>query len=139
VTPVFVDTSAAYAVLDAADANHAAAAERWTALLDLVVEGEVDLISHGGVVVECTALVQHRLGLAAVRALVDDLLPVVDVRWPDARLHERAVSALLAAGRRDVSLVDWMSFELMRGAAVRHAFAFDDDFAQQGFVAWPAG
>ena len=34
---------------------------------------------------------------------------------------------MLAAGVRDVSLVDWTSFELMRRLGVAEAFAFDDD------------
>ena len=38
--------------------------------------------------------------------------------------------------RRDVSLVDWTSFELMRELGVVQAFAFDDDFASQGFSAF---
>jgi uncharacterized protein len=48
------------------------------------------------------------------------------------------VSAMLAAGQRDVSLVDWTSFELMRRLGVNTAFAFDDDFAEQGFDLLPA-
>jgi predicted nucleic acid-binding protein len=44
------------------------------------------------------------------------------------------VSALLAADRRDVSLVDWTSFELMRARGVSAALAYDDDFAAQGFT-----
>jgi len=41
---------------------------------------------------------------------------------------------MLAAGRRDVSLVDWTSFELMRQRGVDHAFAFDVDLDDQGFT-----
>lgn len=44
------------------------------------------------------------------------------------------MSALLGAGRGDVSLVDWTSFELMRERGTDAAFAFDDDFPAQGFT-----
>jgi uncharacterized protein len=40
---------------------------------------------------------------------------------------------VLAAGRRQISLVDWTSFTVMRERTITHAFAFDDDFERQGF------
>jgi predicted nucleic acid-binding protein len=130
---VFVDTSALYAVLDRDDVNHAAAAETYGALLD-----RTTLLTHAYVVVETTALVQRRLGMEAVRALVDDMLPAFDLVFVDESLHRAAISALLAAAARDVSLVDWTSFELMRRLGVTEAFAFDDDFVEQGFALLPA-
>lgn len=47
------------------------------------------------------------------------------------------MSALLAADRRGLSLVDWVGFTVMRRRGVARAFAFDDDFSSQGFVAVP--
>ena len=38
---------------------------------------------------------------------------------------------------RDVSLVDWTSFEVMRRLGIEQAFAFNDDFAAQGFGVLP--
>jgi predicted nucleic acid-binding protein len=61
---VFVDTSAFYAVLDRDDANHAEAKNVWTRL---VREGTTFLTSNY-VLVETAALLQHRLGMAAVRS-----------------------------------------------------------------------
>ena len=135
---VFVDTSALYAVHDRDDRRHAEASRSWNALLDHVAVGERTCVSHSGVVVEASALVQRRLGMDALRSLHDDTLPVVDVTWIDRGLHDRAVAATLAAGRRDVSLVDWTSFEVMRMRAIEVAFAYDDDFASQGFERWVA-
>ena len=87
--------------------------------------------------VESGALVQRRLGMAAARQLHDDLIPVLSVVWVDGVLHKRAVSAMLAAARRDVSLVDWTSFELMRARGIDHALAFDSDFDDRGYgVPW---
>lgn len=134
---VFVDTSAIYAVLDADDRLHGSAAAGWGRLLDGVEAGELDAITHGSVLVETSALVQRRLGMEALRALHVDLAPVIGVRWVDEQLHERAVAALLAAGTRDISLVDWTSFELMREMGVREALAFDDDFVAQWFDLFP--
>ena len=39
----------------------------------------------------------------------------------------------LAALRRRLSFVDWVSFVLMREAGLEQAFAFDRDFAAEGF------
>lgn len=130
---VFVDTSALYAVLDRDDANHEAAATAYESLLD-----RTTLLTHSYVVVETSALVQRRLGMEAVRVLSDDVLPALEVAFVDESLHRAAVGAMLAAGNRDVSLVDWTSFELMRRLGVGEAFAFDEDFAQQGFELHPA-
>ena len=131
---VFADTSALYAVLDRDDDNHAAAGEAFAALLD-----QAALLTHGYVVVETSALVQRRLGMEAVRALADDVLPALELVFVDESLHRAAAAALLASGARDVSLVDWTSFELMRRLGVEEAFAFDDEFARQGFALIPPG
>ncbi len=129
----FVDTSALYAVLDRDDANHASAAAMFSTLLD-----RDTLVTHSYVVVETSALVQRRLGTEALRALHDDVLPALELSFVDESLHGAAVSAMLASGKRGVSLVDWASFELMRRLGVREAFAFDDDFVQQGFSLLPS-
>jgi predicted nucleic acid-binding protein len=52
-------------------------------------------------------------------------------------LHDRAIAALLTAGARDLSLVDCVSFEVMRLLGLDTAFAFDAHFAQQGFRSLP--
>ncbi len=87
--------------------------------------------------VEATTLVQRRLEPAAVRQLHDALLPPLTPIWVDESLHRAAVTSLLASGRRGVSLVDWVSFELMRREGISTAFAFDRDFAAQGFSLIP--
>ena len=126
---VFVDTSALLALLDADEARHQDARLIWTRLLG----GDVPIVTTNYVLVETYALAQRRLGSAAVRVLTDDLLPVVDVEWIGRELHERAVSALIAASRRELSLVDAVSFEAMRQRGIDHAFAFDRHFEEAGF------
>jgi predicted nucleic acid-binding protein len=75
--------------------------------------------------------------MGALRRFVDDLLPLVDVEWVDQAPHAEAREAMLAGGQRGVSLVDWTSFLVMRRRGIRTAFAFDDDFAAQGFSTLP--
>ena len=126
----FVDTSALYAVLDAADPNHSRAAVAWRALIE---RGE-PLVTSSYVVVETVALVQSRHGFEAARRLVEDVLPVFDVVWVDEALHATAASAWLAAARRSLSLVDCVSFAAMRLRGLRQVFAFDAHFNEQGFA-----
>jgi len=65
----------------------------------------------------------------------------VDVHWVTKEEHERATEALLVAGRRQLSIVDCTSFEMMRRPEVRECLAFYRYFAEQGFaqVGPPAG
>ncbi|MBI4886586.1 MAG: type II toxin-antitoxin system VapC family toxin [Acidobacteria bacterium] len=129
----FVDTSAFLAVLDADDAQHTRASRVWSDL----VRGEDDLLTTSYVLVETSALVQARLGLGATRLLNDDVVPILRVAWVDEGLHRAAMTALLTAQRRDLSLVDCVSFEAMRRLGAERAFAFDRHFRQQGFTTIP--
>lgn len=126
---VFVDTSALYAVLDRDDDHHAAARPMWEHLLG----GRDNLVTSNYVVVEMAALLQHRVGLAAARALFDDVLPALATEWVTPDDHARGVAALLAAGRRKLSLVDCTSFTIMRRLGVQRVFAYDRHFSEQGF------
>jgi uncharacterized protein len=130
---VFVDTSALYALLDADQEQHAAAAAEWRRL----IESDEPLLTTSYVLVETSALVQRRLGMTAVRALGDDLLPLIDVHWVDENDHLAALETFLDAGRRGLSLVDCTSFRVMRRHRIRRAFAFDADFAEQGITLLP--
>lgn len=130
---IFVDTSAFYATLDADDAQHQPARLTWVTLLN----ESTDLVCSNYVIVETTALVQNRLGIEAVRAFQEDMLPVVRVEWVDEQAHRAGVTALITAGRRHLSLVDCVSFDLMRRLGIRQVFAFDPHFAEQGFELIP--
>ncbi len=125
----FVDTSAFYALLDADDQNHEQARSAWPLLLEQAGR----LFSSNYVVVETIALVQHRLGLEAVRAFVDDLLPVVQVEWVQQADHVAALSLLLSTGRRQVSFVDCTSFVVARRLGIHEVFCYDAHFEQFGF------
>ena len=132
-TPVFVDTSALLAYLDANDESHLEAVSHWQRLFDGIVAGGLQGITHYGVVLEASALVQRRLGMDPLERLHGVLFGSLAVEWVDETLHTRAVTALLAAGHRRVSLVDWTSFELMRARGIDYALAFDSDFERRGF------
>jgi len=127
---VFVDTSALYALLDRDDNRHEEAARIWADLMG----SESVLVTHNYILVEAFALVQRRLGMKAVEALQQDMIPVLDVVWVDEALHQDAVVSWLRLSRRGISLVDHLSFSLMRERFLPHAFAFDEDFEAAGFT-----
>jgi len=126
----FVDTSALLAVLHAGDSSHRSAAKAWKAL----IEAAEDLVATSYVLVETSALLQHRFGLQAARGFQEDIVPVLRVVWVDEDLHREGMAALLTAGRRELSLVDCVSFACMRRLGLERAFHFDRHFKEQGFA-----
>jgi predicted nucleic acid-binding protein len=130
---VFVDTSALYAILCQDDPNHPRAGKLW---LDLNNREEVLIITNY-ILLETLTLLQRRLGMASVRTFQEEIVPVLRVEWLDEQYHEAALSAFLTANRRQLSLVDCSSFEVMRRLGLRRVFAFDPHFAEQGFDLLP--
>ena len=131
---LFVDTSALLGFLDADELRHAEVIDAW----DRAIADERALFTSNYVLVESFALVQRRLGLEALRALADILVPLLRPLWIDEEMHAAALAALFAARRRKLSLVDCTSFELMRRHGLSEALALDDDFARQGYRCLPA-
>lgn len=126
----FVDTSAIFAILDRDDHRHTKAKNTWIQLL----RSGTPIFTTNYVLVECCALAQNRLGMDAVRTIQQDLVPALDIHWIDRQIHTLATVALLAAGRRKLSLVDCSSFAMLRQTGTRIAFAFDQHFEEEGFV-----
>ena len=125
----FVDTSAFMTVVDLDELNHGRARRIWEEL----VAGEEVLVCTNYVVVETVALLQRRIGMLAVKTFTDDILPLIVIEWVDERLHGTGATALLIANRRQLSLVDCVSFEIMRRLGIRSVFTFDSHFREQGF------
>jgi predicted nucleic acid-binding protein len=131
---IFVDTSAFLAVLDEGDAGHLKAAGAWRDILST----DAGLVTTNYVVVESCALVQSRLGLGALRVFHEAVVPVLQIQWVDKAIHHAAVGTLLAVARKNLSLVDCVSFETMRLLGIASAFTLDKHFKEQGFRCLPA-
>jgi predicted nucleic acid-binding protein len=125
----FIDTSGFYAVLDRDDAFHADGDKIWRQLLAT----DEKLVTSNYILLETISLLQIRLGVTAARVFNNDVVPVLQVEWIDATMHTSAISAMLAASRRALSLVDCTSFEIMRRLSIQKAFTFDKHFKEQGF------
>jgi uncharacterized protein len=126
---IFIDTSAFFALLDNDDAQHLAAKRVWKELL----QEDRTLLTSNYVLVECFALMQNRLGFRAVRDFQENIMPLIQVEYVDLEMHRAGLSALLAASRRNLSLVDCVSFEVMRTLGMKAVFTFDPHFREQGF------
>lgn len=129
----FIDTSAFLAVLGKDDQNHARAKTTWVALL----KERTPLVTSSYVLTETIAILQHRMGMDAVRVFHNDVYPILAIEWVDGMLHERGMGGVLAARRRDLSLVDCVSFEVMRKRGIDKVFAFDTHFEEQAFDVVP--
>jgi predicted nucleic acid-binding protein len=129
VKSVFVDTSGFYAVLDANDPFHPIARnsferaeqERWR------------LVTTNYVVHETWALLQNRLGWAAVDDFLDVMLPLCEVVFVDEPLYGEAAQACRKSHRRKLSLTDCLSFAVMQQLQLTEAIVQDEHFLEKGF------
>ena len=125
-----MDTSAVLALLNPRDRAHSRAASAFARLR----ERRSRLVTSSFVLVETYALLNHRLGLDAVRAFRDDFAPLLEVVWVAEDLHNRGLDLLLERRRRKLSLVDAVSFIVLNESRIEEAFAYDRQFEAEGFA-----
>jgi hypothetical protein len=126
---VFVDTSAILPILNRDDVDFPQAQQIWGRL----AEEQADLITSNYVLVEATALIQHRLGMVAVQDFQESFVPLFQIVWVTEELHQMSAAALAVVNRRRLSLVDCVSFVICQQRQIEHVFAFDAHFSEQGF------
>jgi predicted nucleic acid-binding protein len=126
---VFVDTSAILPILNQDDVEFPKAHQIWERL----AEERADLLTSNYVLVEATALIQNRLGMAAVRDFQESFVPLFQIVWVTEALHQMGAAALVAANHRRLSLVDCVSVIICQQRQIEHVFAFDAHFSEQGF------
>jgi len=130
---IFIDTSAFYAILDQDDANHRKAATTWAD----IIGRNCELATSNYILLETVALLQSRIGIEAVRVFQSDVVPILRVEFVTPELHAIGMAALLAASKRRLSLVDCISFEIVRSIGLEAVFAFDSHFRAYGFKMLP--
>lgn len=86
------------------------------------------------VLVESLALIQHRIGLDAVKAFYENIFPLLTIEWIDESICNIGIASVLTARRRDLSFVDCVSFEVMRRLGIQSVFTYDKHFREQGSV-----
>ena len=127
---VFLDTSAAFALLVSSDVSHPRAVRAFRAL----EAQSALLVTSSYVLVETYALLTRRVGLDAVAAFRNGFAPLLEVVWVDASLHERGLDLLLDRGSARLSLVDAVSFLVIQSRDISDVFAYDRDFEREGFA-----
>jgi len=123
---IFLDTSVIYALADRGDEFHELARRRF----DLALSSRFRLVTHNYVLVESMALLHRRLGRETALQLARDAAGF-EVEWVGEALHQEATAALSAGA--GASLVDQVSFIVMRRRGIAEALAFDTDFVAAGF------
>lgn len=129
---VFVDTSALVALLDRADPCHVDVREAFSNF------AQTELVSHGYVVAETLAVTRRRLGVDATVALIDDLLPAIEILPILPADHAAALENYRASLPSGTSFVDQVSFGLMQRERITTAFVLDPDFAATGIEMLPS-
>ena len=130
---VFGDTSALYALLVKTETAHKPVRAAFVRLLDT---GQPIWITSF-VLVETMALLQHRIGLDAARDFDEEFVPSLSVYWVDDDLYRRGTERLWKEDRRQLSLVDCVTFEFMALKDLTTAFAIDPHFREAGFKLTP--
>lgn len=120
-----VDTSAAFALLDADDRHHDDAVRVWDA------SAVDDFIIHGYVVTETLALLRARLGWEAVVAFVDDVLPALRTEMVTREVHDAALAEYRSIGG-GTSFVDRVTIAFARAQQIDRVFAYDPDLEAAG-------
>lgn len=130
---VFVDTSAFLPLMDRSAREH----ERVVRALALLAEEGALLVTCSYTLVETGALVKRRLGGDAFRAFGDTIVRSLEIVWVDRALHAEAWELAAQQGRHGPSLVDCVSFLLMRDLGILRALTLDGHFGARGFEVVP--
>ena len=127
---IFTDTSGFFALLVQNDSMHMRAKQ----IFAYFAQQRAQLLTSSFVLVETVALLQRRVGLAAVHDFQTKIIPLLDIVWVNGDWYSRAIQRLFALNNRKLSLVDCLSFEIMESQEIEVVFTFDMHFPQNGFT-----
>lgn len=126
---VFVDTSGLFAFLVQDDEMH----ERAKAVFSHLAHRNARLLTSSYVLLETISLLQRRVGLDSVKDFNETVFPLLEVIWVGETWHNRALERLMAESKRQLSITDCLSFEIMDEREIIEVFTFDRHFAERGF------
>lgn len=126
---VFVDTSGLFAFLVQDDEMH----ERAKAVFSHLAHRKTRLLTSSYVLLETISLLQRRVGLDSVKDFNETVFPLLEVIWVGETWHNRALERLMAESKRQLSITDCLSFEIMDEREIVEVFTFDKHFAERGF------
>ena len=134
IAPLFVDSSAFYALADSHDALHRLATQRWEAM----VKAKRPLVTSLAVAAETATLVRRSLGFDAVQASLDQLdrarlVGAIELAFLAEREYALARDLYRQLAQPKLSFVDALSFSVMTVRGINTCFGFDEDFLSAGF------
>ena len=127
---IFADTAGLFALLVQNDYMHIRAKQNFA----YFTQHSAQLLTSSFVLVETSALLQRRVGLAAVHDFQSKIIPLLEIIWVNGDWYTLAIQRLFALNNRNISLVDCLSFEIMESEELTTVFSFDKHFAENGFV-----
>ncbi len=132
---IFVDASAWIAVVWNGDQHHVAAAAEYRRL----VTTSTPLVTTNLIIAEAHALIRRDGGHARAMRFLESLRTTARIErvYADADLEQRAERLLAQYADHAFSFADAVSFALMQGRGISHAFAFDRHFLAAGFTLVP--
>lgn len=132
---VFVDTGAWFAIADKSDQHHQSAKEH----LRSILESGDRLVTSSLVVHETVMLLSRRLSKVAALKFLDliDKDENVEVMHGDAVVEQEAYQIFRKYAEHDFSIVDCVSFVLMKNHSLRRVFTFDKHFRTMRFSVEP--
>ncbi|MBI3989716.1 MAG: PIN domain-containing protein [candidate division NC10 bacterium] len=125
---IFADTSWFYALADRDDINHREAVR----LMDQALTQGETFLTHNYILVETSALLHRRLGLPAAKRFLADA-EAMTIHWVTKDEHRQAADQFRRRTTGRLSLVDVVSFLVMRHYGLGIYLGFDEDFNQEGF------
>jgi predicted nucleic acid-binding protein len=134
--PIFVDSAAWVALMDAADGLHRTAREYW----QTAQAARATFLTTDYVLDEAYTLLRRRrngLRMATVLHDVVDAARLVEVAEVSGDLRRHAWEIFVGYEEQVLSFTDCTSFALMRERRVFEVFTFDADFQRAGFVVRP--
>jgi uncharacterized protein len=133
--PIFVDTSAWFAVADSGESSHTIA----TTIFRQLLRSSVRLITSDLVIAESQILFRRRIGPEAANVFLDSVnhSPSIEIVFLDQETEIEAKRLLDKFADQDLSLTDAVSFAIMKARKMRTAFTLDKHFAIAGFRTLP--
>lgn len=130
---VYVDTSGFYAYVCADDQDHL----RVQPVMHDVANKRERLVTTSYVLCETMGLIQRRLGVKALRAFVEGVIPPLRVVWIGREEHEAAWQLMFEKPRRALTVVDATGIIVMRRERLTRCIALDPEFEREGFEVLP--